>query len=246
MLNMEDEQKFINVKGLCKNYGRKKVLDEVSFGIQKGKITGFLGPNGAGKTTTIKCLLGLISKNSGIIEVNGEHIRDLQDLKFKIRVGAMLEFHSFYANLTAVENLDLLSLCDKAGIDNKKIDQILNLMDLKNNRNLKVKTFSFGMKQKLAAASAFLNEPDVLILDEPFTGLDPNAMDRLSGILREYSDNNGTVFVSSHILGVVEDICDYLIVINNGKIIRQGELKDFASDKSLKRFYLDVTGDTNG
>lgn len=239
------EDLLLSIKDLSKSFGKRKVLDHISFDIQKGKITGFLGPNGAGKTTTIKLLLGLIKKGAGQIELNGKEIQDPKSLRFKITIGSLMEFPFFYSNLTARENLKLLALSDNYQIDERRIDDLLNLVDLKNDRNRQIKTFSFGMKQKLAIADALLNDPELLILDEPFTGLDPNSIDSLNKILKNFVKNNGTIFISSHILSEVEDLCNWIILINKGKIIHQGELKSLIYQKSLKEVYLKFTKDEN-
>jgi len=210
-----------------------------------GKITGFLGPNGGGKTTTIKILLGLINRDMGQIELNGKEIQDVKNLKFKITIGALMESPSFFSNLTSRENLKILSLSDNYQTDEKRIDHLLNLVELKHAKDRKIKTFSFGMKQKLAIADALLNDPELLILDEPFNGLDPNSMDILNQILKNYVREKGTVFISSHILSEVEDLCDWIILLNKGKIIHKGVLKSLISQKSLKEMYLRLTKDEN-
>ena len=236
---------LVYVKSLGKKYGRKKALDEISFRISQGKITGFLGPNGAGKSTTIKCLLGLIGKDSGEILVRGAKLTEPQEIRFKIRVGALLEFHTLFPVLTARENLDLLSRCDQKKPDHTKIDRLLDMVGLNNVQNIKVKAFSLGMRQKLALASVFLNEPELLVLDEPFNGLDPNAMDNLNSLLKNYAGNGGSVFISSHFLAEVEDLCDGIIIINEGKIVKEGNVRDITKTKNLKTLYLEVTGAGN-
>ena len=239
------EDLLLTIRNLSKSFGRRKVLDNVSFDIRRGKITGFLGPNGAGKTTTIKILAGLIKKDTGQIELNGKEVQDAKNLKFNLTIGALMEFPSFYPNLTARENLQLLAASDNYQLDEKRIDYLLDLVDLKNDKDRQIKTFSFGMKQKLAITNALLNDPELLILDEPFTGLDPNSMDSLNKILKNFVKNNGTIFISSHILSEVEDLCDWIILINKGRIIHKGELKSLISQKSLKEIYLKLTKDEN-
>ena len=233
---------MLRIDRLNKSFGKKRVLDDASFDVEKGKITGFLGPNGAGKTTTINILLGLIRKDGGRIELNGKEIQETKDLKFFIRIGALLEFPSFYAHLTARENLRLLSLIDHSDINERKIDDLLDMADLQKEKDFPIKTFSFGMKQKLAIAHAFLNEPELLILDEPFNGLDPNSTDHLNKILKDYVKKSGTIFISSHILSEVEDLCDWVILINKGKIILKEDLKLLTSQNTLKEIYLKLTG----
>ena len=239
------EDSLLTIRNLSKSFGKRKVLDNVSFDIRRGKITGFLGSNGAGKTTAIKILTGLIKKDTGQIELNGKEIQDAKNLKFNLTIGALMEFPSFYSHLTAKENLKLLSLMDNPKKDEERLDYLLNLVDLKHDKNRKIKTFSFGMKQKFAISDALLNDPELLILDEPFTGLDPNSMDSLNKILKNFVKNNGTIFISSHILSEVEDLCDWIILINEGKIILKGELKSLISQKSLKEIYLKLTQDEN-
>ena len=242
---MPINREFISVKNLSKNYGRRKALDGISFNISPGKITGFLGPNGAGKSTTIKCLLGLITKDSGEIFVRGAQLSFPQEFRFKIRVGVLLEYHAFYPNLTAVENLDLLSRCGQVNPDHTKINRLLDMVGLINVQAIKTKAFSMGMKQKLALASVFLNEPELLVLDEPFTGLDPNAMDKLNCLLKDYMGNGGSVFISSHLLAEVEDLSDSIIIIHSGKIVKEGNVKDLTKEKSMKTIYLEATGAGN-
>ncbi|MCP4220405.1 MAG: ATP-binding cassette domain-containing protein [bacterium] len=244
---MSNSDVLLAVEGLSKSYKKKKAVDNISFHIRSGRITGFLGPNGAGKSTTIKCLMGLIKndKNAAAIKVRGNTVPLLRDLKHALSIGAMLEFHAFYPNLTAVENLKLLCQCDGHQFDEEKVNSLLTTMNLHKSRDMKAKTFSFGMRQKLALISAFLDEPDMLILDEPVNGLDPNAMDDLSRILKEYAHKGGTVFVSSHILGEVEDLCDDIVIIDNGIIACAGDLKELTAEKNLKNLYLEATRHDN-
>ncbi|MCX7973374.1 MAG: ATP-binding cassette domain-containing protein [Candidatus Aminicenantes bacterium] len=231
---------MLKIKNLSKSFGHKKALESISFDLQKGRITGFLGPNGAGKTTTIKILLGLIKKDEGTVEINGKEIENLEELKFIIKIGSLMEFPSFYSHLTAKENLEILSLLDGYKIDEKRLDTLLTLVGLEKEKDKRVETFSFGMKQKLALANALLNEPELLILDEPFNGLDPKAMNDLNQLLKEFAANNGTVFISSHILSEVENLCDRLVIINHGQIILEREL-EFLKGSNLKEIYLKLT-----
>ena len=239
---MNGGQDFIIVNKLSKRFGLKKALDAVSFAISTGRITAFLGPNGAGKTTAIKCILGLIRKDSGNIDVCGKKVRNLQNFKFMVRIGVILESHAFYSHLRARDNLELLARFDRCNPDEKKIDRLLDTVGLKNAGEDKVKTFSSGMRQKLALASALLNGPELLVLDEPFTGLDPNAMDYLSGILRTFVNEGGTAFISSHLLAEVENLCNDIVIINQGKIVRAGNMESLTEGKTLKSVYLEATG----
>jgi ABC-2 type transport system ATP-binding protein len=232
---------MLKIDRLNKSFGKKKALDDASFEIEKGKITGFLGPNGAGKTTTINILLGLIRKDGGRIELDGREIQETRGLRFLLRIGSILELPSFYPHLTARENLRLLSLVDHSEINQGKIENLLNMVDLQGEKDDRLKTFSLGMKQKLAVAHALLNEPELLILDEPFNGLDPNSTDHLSKILKDYTKNNGTIFISSHILSEVEDLCDRIVLINKGKIILKEDLKSLTFQNTLKEIYLRLT-----
>jgi len=240
---VRSEPVLISVRHLCKHYGRNIALDNISFDILQGRITGFLGPNGAGKTTAINCLLGLLKtdKESRILINQHEEFRDFKELKFKVKIGALLEKYEFYGYMTPTEYLELLSFCDHSTINQKEINRLFNLVNLGNSKDIKIKKFSYGMRQKLALACALRNDPDLLILDEPFNGLDPNAMDNLSKLLKKYSEEGGTVFISSHILGELEELCQNIIVINNGTIIIQGTMEEITSQKSLKEIYLEAT-----
>ena len=239
---MAEQRILINVWNLEKSYGRLKALAGVSFSIPNGQITGFLGPNGAGKSTTIKCLLGLIRRDKGVIEFNGEEIRDPSRLKFRIRTGALLENHAFFPRLSARENLVILALCDRMFVDESVIEELLQSVGLDTGGKQKVRTLSRGMCQKLAVASALLNNPEILILDEPFSGLDPNAIDQLSNTLKEYSAAGGTVFVSSHHLAEVEGLCDRVVIIHRGKIVQEGSLAELTAERNLKSIYMNSTG----
>ena len=224
---MNAENSLVLIKNLSKTYRRTKAVKEISFAIDRGKITGFLGPNGAGKSSTIKCLLGLIKtdRDTASITVNQKKLKNTQDLRFCLNLGAMLESHSFFPELSAAQNLKILFYCEGIMADENKMNELLTTVNLLKVKDHQIKTFSKGMKQKLAFISCFLNDPALLILDEPFNGLDPNTMIKISSFLREYAAKGGTVFVSSHILGEIEELCDNLIILNEGEIVCRGELK---------------------
>ena len=240
---MKDEKSLVSIKNLSKTYRSTEAVKDISFVIDRGKITGFLGPNGAGKSSTIKCLLGLIKtdKDMASITVNQKKLKNMQDLRFYLNLGAMLESHSFFPELSAAQNLKILFYSEGIMVDENKMNELLNTVSLLKEKDNKVITFSKGMKQKLAFISCFLNNPDLLILDEPFNGLDPNTMIKISSFLKEYAAKGGTVFVSSHILGEMEELCDNLIILNEGQIVCQGELKQITSSKSLREIYLEAT-----
>jgi len=219
------------LKNVVKTYGRKIALKGISFEIRSGSLVGLLGPNGAGKTTTIKLIAGLLKKDSGEILVNGkdpytQHSDALRS------VGILIE-PSFFPYLTAYDNLAYL--CTALGYDKNQIDPLLEFVGLSNERNKKVSTFSFGMKQRLGLAQALLGNPSLIILDEPNTGLDPIGIIELKDLLKELVREGKTVVLSTHVLNIVEDLCSNVIFINEGEIIYQGELGKILSMKKKIR-----------
>ncbi|ABY91666.1 ABC transporter ATP-binding protein [Thermoanaerobacter sp. X514] len=208
-------------ENVIKRYGKKVVLKNISFEVNKGSLVGLIGPNGAGKTTTIKLIAGLLKVDSGKILVNGrdpftQHADALKE------VGILIE-PQFFPYLTAYENLAYLS--SAMGLDKHQIDSLLEFVGLKNERNKKVSSFSFGMKQRLGLAQALLGNPSIVILDEPNIGLDPMGIIDLKNSLKKLVEEKKIVIISTHILKMVEDLCTEIIFINNGEIIYQGELE---------------------
>ncbi len=205
---------------LTKRYGRAVVLDDVSFVVQPGRVTGFLGPNGAGKSTAMKVLLDLAKATSGEATIGGCRYRDLA---FSARtVGVVLEPNAFHPGRTGRNHLRVLA--DGLELPTRRVDDVLELVELGDAANRKVGAYSLGMRQRLSLAAALLGEPTVLILDEPGNGLDPQGIRWLRQMLRARAAAGNTVFVSSHLLAEVEHLADDVVVINRGKLVTSGPL----------------------
>lgn len=217
----------IEIRNLVKSFGPVKAVDGVSFSVEAGSVTGYLGPNGAGKTTTLRCLLGLVTPDSGEALVNGERYVTLPNPVAEI--GAVLEATSFHPGRTARNHLRIL--CTAAGLPDARADEALEQVGLADAAGKRVGGFSLGMRQRLALASALLGRPRVYILDEPANGLDPAGIEWLRGFLRHLAHDQGAaVLVSSHVLAEVEQTVDNVVIIAKGRLVRQGSLAELTSD----------------
>jgi ABC-2 type transport system ATP-binding protein len=212
----------IDVAGLTKRFGSVTALDDLSFSVRPGVVTGFLGPNGAGKTTTLRCLLGLIAPTEGSATIDGRLYRDLADPV--ATVGAALEASSFHPGRSARAHLQVMALA--AGVDVGRCDELLAQVGLGEVAGRRVGGFSLGMRQRLALAQALLGDPQVLVLDEPANGLDPAGIAWLRGFLRALAAEGRTVLVSSHVLSEVQQSVDDIVVITRGRLVRQGPLAE--------------------
>jgi ABC-2 type transport system ATP-binding protein len=210
----------IDVVGLTKRFGTVLALDDLSFSVRPGVVTGFLGPNGAGKTTTLRCLLGLVAPTSGSATIDGRRYRDLEHPL--ATVGAALEAADFHPGRTARAHLRVIALA--AGVPQDRVDQLLGLVGLAEFADRRVGGYSLGMRQRLGLAQALLGDPPVLILDEPANGLDPAGIAWLRQFLRSLAADGRTVLVSSHVLSEVEQTVDDIVVIARGRLVRQGTL----------------------
>jgi ABC-2 type transport system ATP-binding protein len=212
----------IEVSGLTKWFGQTLAVDNLSFTVEKGTVTGFLGPNGAGKTTTLRALLGLLKPTSGTALVNG---RRYQDLTSPTReVGALLEASGFHPARTARNHLRTLAVVE--GLPDARVDEVLALVGLSEAANRQVKGYSLGMRQRLGLAVAVLGQPNVLILDEPANGLDPEGIRWMRGFLRHQADQGSTVLVSSHVLTEMQQLVDQVVIINHGKLVIHSPLDE--------------------
>ena len=215
-------ENVLEIKNVSKYYHNNKVIDNISFSVKEGKIYGFIGPNGAGKTTTIKMILGLISIDEGVIEINGYDVTRKFEKAMQY-IGGIVENPDMYGYMSAVDNLKLFAKI--RGINKSEVDRVLKLVGLEDAKKQKVSKYSLGMKQRAGLALALLHSPKILILDEPTNGLDPAGIKDLRYILKKLSRENKTaVLVSSHILTEMELMCDKVAVIDKGKIVKIEEL----------------------
>ena len=206
---------MIEVEHLTKRFRSATAVDDLSFSVPRGRITGFLGPNGAGKTTTLRVLLGLALPTSGRASVAGNRYRELEaPLE---TVGAVLEASNYHPARTGRNHLRVLAAA--AGIANARVDQVLSEVELSDAARRRVGGYSLGMRQRLSVAAALLGEPELLVLDEPANGLDPEGIRWLRNFLRSFADGGGTVFVSSHVLAEVSQLADEVVIIHRGKLV---------------------------
>jgi ABC-2 type transport system ATP-binding protein len=206
---------MIEVEHLTKRFRSATAVDDLSFSVPRGRITGFLGPNGAGKTTTLRVLLGLALPTNGRASVAGKRYRELEaPLE---TVGAVLEASNYHPARTGRNHLWVLAAA--AGIENARIDQVLAEVELSDAARRRVGGYSLGMRQRLSVAAALLGEPELLVLDEPANGLDPEGIRWLRNFLRSFADGGGTVFVSSHVLAEVSQLADEVVIIHRGKLV---------------------------
>jgi ABC-2 type transport system ATP-binding protein len=212
----------IDVVGLTKRFGTVLALDDLSFSVRPGVVTGFLGPNGAGKTTTLRCLLGLVSPTAGTVTIDGQAYRDIHD---PLRtVGAALEAASFHPGRSARAHLEVMALA--GGLPASRVGEVLTLVGMTEFADRRVGGYSLGMRQRLALAQALLGDPPVLVLDEPANGLDPAGIAWLRHFLRALAGEGRTVVISSHVLSEVQQTVDDVVVIARGRLVRQGALAD--------------------
>ncbi len=214
----------LQISELSKNYGSIRALDQLNLTVEKGNIFGILGPNGSGKTTTLAILLGILSQDSGSYEWFGGNFGS----KARLRLGALLETPNFYPYLDADDNLDIIAHIKK--IDKPNHDEVLELVGLSHRRKSAFKTYSLGMKQRLAIAAAMVGEPEVLIFDEPTNGLDPQGIADIRTIIKEIAARDKTIIMASHILDEVEKVCSHVAIIKNGKMLAQGNVGSILND----------------
>lgn len=222
---------ILETKDLCKKFKGQMVVNNISLKVRKNSIYGLLGPNGAGKSTTLKIITGMLLKSSGEIFFEG-HNWSRNDLK---NVGALIEEAPLYGNLTARENLKVRTIV--LGLPDKRIDEVLEMVDLKNTGKKRAYQFSMGMKQRLGIAIALLNNPKLLILDEPTNGLDPFGIQKLRELIKSFPKQGITVILSSHILSEVEQIVDEIGIISDGIMGYQGNMK---KGEDLEKLFIQV------
>ncbi len=233
---------ILKVVGLKKSYGKKQALKNISFKIQKGEILGYLGPNGAGKSTTLNVIADVIKPDAGEIYFKGENVKK-NYLGFKRKLSYVPEDGGLYEHLTGAEMLRFIYDLYELERDKLKFaNGLLGLLGLEPFKNTQISSYSKGMKQKLLLVISIMTSPELLMLDEPFNGLDAPSTIMVKQIIQEIAKKGKAILFSSHILEVVEKICDRVVIIDSGEVIATGSMKDIMEDKGLETFFTELTG----
>ena len=232
---------MLKIEHLTKTYGEKKAVDDLSLHIQAGEIYGFIGHNGAGKTTTLKSVAGILQFDAGEITVCGKSIRT-QPIECKRDMAYIPDNPDLYEYMTGIKYLNFIA--DIFGVSaedrQERIRKYADLFELTADLAQPIAAYSHGMKQKLAIISAWLHAPKLIIMDEPFVGLDPKAAHLLKGMMRELCESGGAIFFSTHVLEVAEKLCDKVAIIKGGKLIRSGTMEEVKGDDSLEEVFLEL------
>ncbi|MDD6272199.1 MAG: ABC transporter ATP-binding protein [bacterium] len=233
---------MIEIKKVSKTYnGKKKALNNVSFDINDGEIFAFIGHNGAGKTTMIKSIVGILDFDSGDILINKKSIKE-DPIACKLQMAYVPDNPDLYENMSAIDFINFV--CDMydtpTDVRKENIDKYAKMFEIENNLYDDISSFSHGMKQKVALIACLAHNPNVLIMDEPFVGLDPKAVFDMKNIMKEMAKDGKTIFFSTHILDVAEKLCDRVAIIKNGDIVKIGKMKDIKKDTSLEQVFLEL------
>ena len=231
---------MLRINNLTKIYGTKKAVDDLTLHIQPGEIYGFIGHNGAGKTTTLKSVAGILDYDSGEIFIDGKNVKE-QPIECKRVTAYIPDNPDLYEFMTGIKYLNFIA--DIFGIGPaermERIKKYADLFELTGDLAQPIAAYSHGMKQKLAIIAAWMHEPKLVIMDEPFVGLDPKAAHILKGMMRQLCDNGGAIFFSTHVLEVAEKLCDKVAIIKGGKLIRSGTMEEVRGDESLETVFLE-------
>ena len=235
---------MVEIKGLCKSYDNKRVVDNLDLTINDGEIYGFIGHNGAGKTTTIKCLIGILSFEKGEILIDGLSIRD-KPIECNRKIAYIPDNPDLYNYMSGIDYLnfigDVFNVANEERVE--RIDKYAGIFELTDSLANPISSYSHGMRQKLAIIAAWLHEPDLIVMDEPFVGLDPKASHDLKMMMREFCDNGGSIFFSTHVLEVAEKLCDKVAIIKQGQLIKSGTMEEVKGDSSLESVFLELEDD---
>ena len=235
---------MLYIDHLSKSFGEKKAVDDLTLHIAPGEIYGFIGHNGAGKTTTLKSVVGIQQFDAGEIRIGGHSIKD-EPLACKKMLAYIPDNPDLYEFMTGIKYLNFIA--DIFGVDAQerqaRIRRYADLFELTNDLAQPITAYSHGMKQKLAIISAWLHEPKLILMDEPFVGLDPKAAHILKGMMREVCDEGGAIFFSTHVLEVAEKLCDKVAIIKGGRLIRSGTMEEVKGDDSLEEVFLELEGE---
>ena len=236
---------MLNIEHLTKTYGEKKAVDDLNLHIRPGEIYGFIGHNGAGKTTTLKSVAGILQFDAGEIYIGGDSVRE-KPLECKRKIAYIPDNPDLYEYMTGIRYLNFIA--DIFGVDaalrRERIRRYADAFELTGDLAQPIAAYSHGMKQKLAVIAAWLHEPQLILMDEPFVGLDPKAAHLLKGMMREICDRGGAIFFSTHVLEVAEKLCDKVAIIKGGKLIRSGTMEEVKGDDSLEQVFLELEDET--
>ena len=236
---------MLNIEHLTKTYGEKKAVDDLNLHIRPGEIYGFIGHNGAGKTTTLKSVAGILQFDAGKIYIDGDSVRE-KPMECKRKIAYIPDNPDLYEYMTGIRYLNFIA--DIFGVDaalrRERIRRYADAFELTGDQAQPIAADSHGMKQKLAIIAAWLHEPQLILMDEPFVGLDPKAAHLLKGMMREICDRGGAIFFSTHVLEVAEKLCDKVAIIKGGKLIRSGTMEEVKGDDSLEEVFLELEGES--
>ena len=236
---------MLKIEHLTKTYGDKKAVDNLNLHIKPGEIYGFIGHNGAGKTTTLKSVVGILQFDEGEILINGKSVRTAP-LDCKRDIAYIPDNPDLYDFMTGIKYLNFIADIFKVSVADRqeRIRKYADLFELTADLAQPIAAYSHGMKQKLAIIAAWLHRPKLIIMDEPFVGLDPKASHLLKGMMREVCDAGGAIFFSTHVLEVAEKLCDKVAIIKGGKLIRSGTMEEVKGDDSLEEVFLELEGES--
>ncbi len=241
---MDKEKNMLKIEHLIKIYGDKKAVDDLSLHIKPGEIYGFIGHNGAGKTTTLKSIVGILQFDSGEIYIDGRSIKE-SPIECKKNFAYIPDNPDLYDFMTGIKYLNFIA--DIFGVEEsvrqERIRKYAGMFEITDDLAQPIASFSHGMKQKLAIIAAWIHNPKLIIMDEPFVGLDPKAAHLLKGMMRDVCDNGGAIFFSTHVLEVAEKLCDKVAIIKGGKLIRSGTMEEVKGDDSLEEVFLELEGE---
>lgn len=232
---------MIEIKNVTKKYGNKKAVDNVSFNVEDGEIFAFIGHNGAGKTTLIKAITGIHDFDEGDILINGKSIKD-KTVECKKEMAFVPDNPEMYENMTAIRYINFICDMYEVSMEDRmiNIDKYAKMFEMENNLGDQISSFSHGMKQKISLIAALSHNPKILIMDEPFVGLDPKAVFDIKLVMKEMIKEGKTIFFSTHILDVAEKLCSRVAIIKNGKLIKVGSMKEIKGDKSLENVFMEL------
>ncbi len=234
---------MLKIDHFTKSYGDKKAVDDLTLHIQRGEIYGFIGHNGAGKTTTLKSVAGIMQFDSGEILIDGTSIQK-DPIGCKKKMAYIPDNPDLYEFMTGMQYLNFVGDIFAIPADRRKqrIQELADTFELTGDLNQPISAYSHGMKQKLAIISAWIHEPKLILMDEPFVGLDPKASHILKGMMREVCNQGGAIFFSTHVLEVAEKLCDKVAIIKGGKLVRSGTMEEVKGDTSLESVFLELEG----